>query len=192
MKAQKSEKYDYITALASARKFHEVGKKCLDQWVKTGILSPTDAFVSATNYGLALELYLKSLLIMEGATEIKGHHLDTLFEKLSDDTKQEITKAYQNAGGLERKETFYIRGRLTGTVGNEAVTTPARGTKLNQLLKNNKDIFVIFRYMFEKARTQNWEYFFFEHENLDDAISALATMAEQLLTSEEIQKVSTI
>jgi len=26
MKAQKSEKYDYITALASARKFHDVGK----------------------------------------------------------------------------------------------------------------------------------------------------------------------
>ncbi|QFY88957.1 hypothetical protein D5125_05430 [Magnetovirga frankeli] len=94
MKAQKSEKYDYITALASARKFHDVGKQYLDQWAKTGHLSATDAFVSATNYGLALELYLKSLLIMEGTTEIKGHHLDILFEKLSDDTKREITKAY--------------------------------------------------------------------------------------------------
>jgi len=87
---------------------------------------------------------------MEGSTEIKGHHLDILFEKLSDDTKREITKAYQNAGGLERKEAFYIRGRLTGSNVDEAANTPARGTKLNQLLKNNKDIFVIFRYMFEK------------------------------------------
>ena len=69
---------------------------------------------------------------------------------------------------------------------------PARGTKLNQLLKNNKDIFVIFRYMFEKARTQNWEYFFFEYENLDVAISALATVTDQFLTPEEIQKVSTV
>lgn len=120
MKAQKSDKYDYITALASARKFHDVGKKYLDQWAKTGHLSATDAFVSATNYGLALELYLKSLLIMEGATEIKGHHLDFLFEKLSDDTKREITRAYQNAGGLERKEAFYIRGRLTGSNVDEA------------------------------------------------------------------------
>ena len=192
MKAQKSEKYDYITALASARKFQDVGKKYLDQWAKAGHISPTDAFVSATNYGLALELYLKSLLIMEGVTEIKGHHLDTLFEKLSNDTKREITKAYKNAGGLERKETLYIRGRLTGTVENEALATPARGTKLNQLLKNNKDIFVIFRYMFEKARTQNWEYFFFEHENLDVAISALATVADQFLTPEEILKVSAL
>jgi len=190
MKAQKSEKYDYITALASARKFHDVGKKYLGQWGKTGHLSPTDAFVSATNYGLALELYLKSLLIMEGSTEIKGHHLDSLFEKLSDETKQEIINAYQNVGGLERKEVFYIRGRLTGSNVDEAANTPARGTKLNQLLENNKDIFVIFRYMFEKARTQNWEYFFFEYENLDVAISALSSVADQILTPEEKQKVS--
>lgn len=192
MKAQKSEKYDYITALASARKFHDVGKKYLAQWAKTGHLSPTDAFVSATNYGLALELYLKSLLIMEGNIEIKGHHLDNLFEKLSDDTKREISKTYQRAGGLERRETLHIRGRLTGAVGNEAATTPVRGTKLNQLMKNNRDIFVIFRYMFEKARTQNWEYFFFEYENLDIAISALATVANQFLTPEEIQKISAL
>ena len=94
--------------------------------------------------------------------------------------------------GLERKEAFYIRGRLTGSNVDEAANTPARGTKLNQLLKNNKDIFVIFRYMFEKARTQNWEYFFFEYENLDVAISALATVTDQFLTPEEIQKVSTV
>jgi len=43
---------------------------------------------------------------MEGSTEIKGHHLDSLFEKLSDETKQEIINAYQNVGGLERKEVF--------------------------------------------------------------------------------------
>jgi len=44
--------------------------------------------------------------------------------------------------------------------------------------------------MFEKARTQNWEYFFFEYENLDVAISALSSVADQILTPEEKQKVS--
>ena len=63
MKAKPSEKFDYITSLASASTFHDVAKGCLQQYKNTNKISPTIVFASATNYGLAIELYLKTLII---------------------------------------------------------------------------------------------------------------------------------
>lgn len=51
--------------------------------IKIQIISPTIVFASATNYGLAIELYLKTLIIMEGNNNPHGHNLDDLHNKLS-------------------------------------------------------------------------------------------------------------
>ena len=191
MKAKPSQKHDFITCLASAKKFHTIGKVCIQEYKETQRISPTDIFASATNYGLAVELYLKTLLIMEGATKIHGHHLDTLYEELPEATRSAIEKIYRNMGGNDRQETLYIRGRLEKSTADNSNPDPIRGTKIAQLLKNNRNIFATYRYMFEKARGSKWEYFWFELGNLDLLIFALSKTADEYLSPIEEQKVRT-
>lgn len=189
MKAKPSQKHDFITCLASAGKFYVIGKKCLQEHKEIEKISPTDIFASATNYGLAIELYLKTLLIMEGTIEVNGHHLDKLYEKLPATTRSAIEEIYRGMGGNERQKTLYIRGRLEGSPSENLNPEPARGTKIAQLLKNNRDIFVTYRYMFEKARSSKWDYFCFEFGNLDILVFALSKTADEYLSSIEAQKV---
>lgn len=190
MKAKPSKDYDFITSLASARKFYNVGFSCLSKYKKTKRISPTDVFVSATNYGLAIELYLKTLLIMEGTSNIRGHYLDVLFNKLTDAAKTTITKEYQNIDGCNRKKALYIRAGLEGSIPNNLNKQPIRGTKLEQVLKNNRDIFTVYRYMFENGRSKKWEYFCFEYGNLDLVVSSLEKTSNQMLSSNEREKVN--
>jgi hypothetical protein len=190
MNANPSKEYDFITSIASAKKFHDVGKSCLAKYKNTKTISPTDVFASATNYGLAVELYLKSLLIMEGDSNIKGHYLDDLYNKLTPNTKEKIKKEYQNIGGHDRKDTLYIRASMEGSNPTNSNDQPARGTKFDQVLKNNKDMFLIYRYMFENGRSQKWKYFYFEYGNLDLVISSLDKVAMGMLSPSQVQKVN--
>lgn len=192
IRAKSSKKYDYVTALAAAKRFHETARVRLERYKIQGTITPAEVFVSGTNYGLALELYLKSLLVMEGASDVHGHNLEVLFGKLTHSTQENITKKYEEAGGLERGETLYIRARLSES-SNQAdahSTAPVRCTKLKQLLRNNRDIFIVFRYMFERGRNPEWEYFYLEYSNLDIAIAALSGVSEQFLNEAELGKIN--
>ncbi len=189
MKAKASEKFDFITSLASANTFHAVAKGCLHEYKTLNKISPTIVFASATNYGLSIELYLKTLIIMEGVSRPHGHDLDILYNKLSSNLQNRINKKYQLLNGEDRKEVLYIRATLEGSEANNSNNTPTRGTKLKQLFKNNKDIFIMYRYMFEKGRTRDWEYFYFEYGNFDLSCEALKVIANDLLSETEQQKV---
>lgn len=192
MKAKPSEKFDYITSLASANTFHDVAKGCLSQYKNTNKISSTIIFASATNYGLAMELYLKTLIIMEGNNKPHGHNLDDLYNKLSPCIQKRLNKEYKSLDGEIRKETLYIRASLEKSDPNNSNNNPVRGTKLKQLFKNNKDIFIIYRYMFEQGRTKEWQYFYFEYGNFDLACEALKIVSNSLLNEQEQFKVQII
>ncbi len=189
MKAKPSEKFDYITSLASASTFHDVAKGCLQQYKNTNKISPTIVFASATNYGLAMELYLKTLIIMEGNNKPHGHNLDDLHNKLSPNIQKRLNKEYKSLDGETRKETLYIRASLEKSDPNNSNNDPERGTKLKQLFKNNNDIFIMYRYMFEQGRTKEWQYFYFEYGNFDLACEALKIVSNSLLNEQEQFKV---
>ena len=121
--------------------------------------------------------------MMEGIKP-HGHELDKLFDKLSKDTKNLLSKEYEQLGGNERKDTLYIRCALNGTKPEKPTQQPARGVKLDQLLKNNNDIFVDYRYMYENGRSNKWEYFYFEHGNLYLAVRSLKKIASKFLDNE--------
>ena len=189
MKAVPSEKFDFITSLASANTFHKVAKGCLHDYKKNNQISPTIVFASATNYGLSIELYLKTLIIMEGKNKPHGHDLNILYNKLSTNLQHRINKKYQSLNGEDRKKTLYLRASLENSNPDNSNNMPERGTKLKQLLKNNKDIFIMYRYMFEKGRQKEWEYFYFEYGNFDLACEALKIIANDLLSDKEQLKV---
>lgn len=131
---------------------------------------------------------------MEGATDVKskGHCLDVLYSSISSDTIKKIEKEYREIGGEERKNTLYLRACLEGVTPVNENNQSARGTKLHQILKNNKDIFVVYRYMFEKGRAIDWEYFYFEFGNLDLVIFSLEKIANEMLSSEQVQRLNSM
>lgn len=188
MKAKPSEKFDFITSLASSNTFHDVAKGCLHQYKNTNKISPTIIFASATNYGLAMELYLKTLIIMEGNHKPHGHKLDNLYNKLSPNIQKQLNKEYKSLDGETRKETLYIRASLEKSNPSNSNNELERETKLKQLFKNNKDIFIIYRYMFEQGRTKEWQYFYFEYGNFDLACKALKIVSNILLMSKNNSK----
>jgi len=190
MKAKKSTNYDFITSLASARSFHDVAKACLATYEETGKIKPTQVFVSATNYGLSIELYLKSILVMHGETRIRGHMLDELYMKINETSRKRIEQYYNEMGGKDRRETLYLRASLEGSQPTNKNKLPKRGVKLDQVIKNNRDMFVMYRYMFTKGRTKQWEYFFFEYGNLDLVAKALEKHAHEFLKDHESNKVN--
>ena len=189
MKAVPSEKFDFITSLASANTFHAVAKGCLNDYKKNNQISPTIVFASATNYGLSIELYLKTLIIMEGREKPHGHDLDILYNKLTTNLQHKINRKYQLLNGEDRKETLYLKASLENSNPDNLNNMPERGTKLKQLLKNNKDIFIMYRYMFERGRQKKWEYFYFEYGNFDLVCEALKIIANDLLSDKEQLKV---
>lgn len=189
MKAKPSEKFDFITSLASANTFHNVAKGCLNQYKNTNKISPTIVFASATNYGLAMELYLKTLIIMEGISKPHGHNLDDLYNKLSSNIQKRLNREYKSLDGETRKDILYLRASLENSNPNNPNNVPERGTKLKQLFKNNNDIFVMYRYMFEQGRTKEWQYFYFEYGNFDLACEALKMVSNSLLNEQEQFKV---
>jgi HEPN domain-containing protein len=192
MKAKPSKEFDFITSLASADTFHNVAKGCLYEYKKINKISPTLVFASATNYGLSLELYLKTLIIMEGNNKPHGHDLYALYNKLSEKTRKELNKKYKEIDGEIRKDTLYIRAALENSEPNNANNNPIKGTKLKQIFNNNKNIFVMYRYMFEKGRTKEWEYFYFEYGNFDLVCQSLKLISNNMLNENEKLKVNNL
>ena len=185
IKAKPSKKYDFITSLKSADVFFQIAHACLEEFEKTNKLSSAEIiFVSATNYGLAIELFLKSLLIMEGNEDIYGHDLLKLFNKLSNQTQSDLIKTYTKLLNNKDQKVLYIRASLS-TTSNEKFEQigphPIRGTKLKQILKNNQNMFTMFRYMFEQGRSEDVEQFYFEYGYFDILCEALIKVSKDFL-----------
>ena len=186
IKAKPSKKYDFMTSLKSAQEFFKIAQACLEEYEKTNKLSSTEIiFVSATNYGLEIELFLKSILIMEGNEDIHGHNLLNLFNKISNQIQSNLIKTYTKLLDNKEQKVLYIRACLSINSKEkfeQAGPHPKRGTKLKQILKNNQNIFTMFRYMFEQGRSGNVEKFYFEYGYFNILCRALIKVSEEFLS----------
>ncbi|GAA3907279.1 hypothetical protein GCM10022228_16930 [Halomonas cibimaris] len=128
---------------------------------------------------------MKTILIMEGHKNIHGHNLDNLYEKVSLKTQKEIEKKYISLGGNEKQDCLYLKARLSNSSATEEKKLPVRGVKISQVMKNNRDIFITFRYMFERGRTNKWEGFYFEFGNLNIIATSIDIIARGALNEEQ-------
>lgn len=150
----------------SAIIFYNIAHKSLKTYEETGLCTPPVIFASGTNYGLALELFLKSFLSMEGKKIQKTHSLFDLFDKLEPLTKLHLTKSYSNIIEQEEPKELFIRAVTSKNAKLLLENAPKheiRSKKLEDLLKNNHDMFTMFRYMGERARGDKVESFYFEY-----------------------------
>ncbi len=180
-----SEDYDYITSIAMANTFFATGVELLQ------MKKPSTIFAGATNIGLSLELYLKSLIVMEGNNKPNIHTLDKLYLLLSDNLKTEIEKKYRNlGGGNHNNEAFFIRGKKENSNNQNNSNSPyIKSENLITLLEQHKNIFTTFRYMSEKARSNEWKHFILEYENISILSDVLKDIIYRLLSDEQIEKI---
>jgi HEPN domain-containing protein len=98
-------------------------------------------FAFGVNAALATELYLKCLLLIDCGKFPNIHDLRLLFDRLTSETRRTLEKAHA-------KE-----------VKNDPALTIMRkhgvNTELDTLLEKGKNVFVLFRYPYEPARTDD-------------------------------------
>lgn len=183
-----SDNYDYITSIAMANTFFTTGMELLK------IKKPSTIFTGATNIGLSLELYLKSLIVMEGNSKPNIHILNKLYLLLSDNLKNEIEEKYKNSdGGNPSNEVFFIRGRKENSNNQNNNNSPyIKSENLISLLEQHKNIFITFRYMSEKARSDEWEHFILEYKNISILSDVLKDKIYSLLSGEQIAKITSV
>ncbi|CUU47048.1 HEPN domain-containing protein [Clostridium beijerinckii] len=90
------------------------------------------------NGSLAIELYLKALIVKEGHSYRNIHKIDSLFEMLNENTKREIKGIF-----LE---------------GFKSIHKKEYGLCFEKKLKENSNVFVEFRYAYEKANSADYEF----------------------------------
>ena len=176
-KAISSNDYDYITSLSMAKVFYKTGMQLIHN------KKPIYIFSGATNIALAIELYLKSLIVMEGSIKPNNHKLNELYNKLSSNLKEKIELKYKELnGGNLNNGTYFIRGRKENSNNtNNNSSSYEKSTEIIKLLQNHKNMFITFRYMCEKGRDENWEHFICEYNNLEKFIKVLEEQAYYLL-----------
>ncbi len=175
-------KFDVNTSLVCADSFMELSLKQIEiammpEHGVSGMRKISQVFTSATNMGLAIELYLKTLIIMENNTnKFRVHLLHELYSLLSKATQENLIAKYNQLGGNERKDVLYIAAS-SSTNNSKVKPQQERNISLLELLTNNCKNFVSFRYMFENGCSANWQYTHFEHGNLELAANAFRWLA---------------
>ncbi|MEA3498001.1 MAG: hypothetical protein U9R16_02965 [Campylobacterota bacterium] len=187
-KALESENYDYITALAMADVFFTTGISLLKY------KKPSAIFAGATNLGLSIEIYLKSLIVMEGNSKPNNHKLCELYRLLSGDLIKIIEKKYKEFNGADSdNDIFFIRGRKENSDSSENNYSPHNpSANISELLKQHKNMFITFRYMSEKGRSDEWEHFILEYENIKILIDILKNTSYNFLSEEQTEQISKI
>jgi HEPN domain-containing protein len=129
-------------AFVSAESFLEVAKVLLDavEQGHTRILT----LALATNSSFALEMYLKSLLLVENGDAPRTHDIHDLFHALKESTRRDLTTDHDK--WVSEHPGFV-----------EQATKEGLPTDLEELLKLGKDAFSKFRYSHEKIPSEtNW------------------------------------
>jgi len=148
------------------------------------------AAASATNRILALELYLKALLIARRLPVPKEHDLVKLAAALPDDIRKVVKTQYD-----ERNKASVVVGRpaaleLIFSSGpnlneKEQGILKKRGVRddpsLSGLLVRNKDGFISSRYLFQIPRPNEITFFTYEHHRLALLCSVLCEGLESSL-----------
>jgi hypothetical protein len=129
---------------------------------------------SATNRILALELYLKALLVGSGVPVPMVHNLVTLFNALPDQTREVITLHYDQRSIVENLLDLALSVVVCFQLDAPADNSEIRKTKeetpidltLLGLLERNNDGFIDFRYLFQRASASQTNLFEYEYRRL--------------------------
>ena len=144
---------------------------------------------SATTIALAVELYLKALLMIQGTDPKKGgHNLAALFASLNEDLRADCEArfaALPKRAGL----TAFVHLDTAPTAGRPPAVSPS-GTepgpvldKLATFLDRNKDAFVTWRYFHEVPQPDQPGRITYEFLGFVFAVDALAGCAEDRLAA---------
>lgn len=145
---------------------------------------------SATNRILALEIYLKALLVGYNLSIPWHHNLLSLYESLPQEAQRAIRLQFD-----ERNRVEYMEGKpiellvcfqLGTTLTNKdwrrtAYTSSPKDTSLTGVLKRNKDGFVLSRYLFQQAKFDQETVFWYEHWRLGNICRAVCELLEVAL-----------
>ena len=96
------------------------------------------------NESLSVELYLKAILLFEKNEIKRTHHFDELFKLLSKESQDEIIKFFNNNIDEEKVQ---LKSSL------ESIYNKKFTDELAEILPHYKNLFVDFRYIFEKNLT---------------------------------------
>lgn len=187
------EENDYITSYGSAICFWSLARIYTQIYEATRSITPFEIFASATSYGLAIELLLKTIISGEsGKKPNKTHDLYRLFEKIDKDTQDAICKKYDFYIYGNKKSELFLRGVTSENskekFNNSTSPNKKREKDIKSLLANNQDIFAQFRYMSERARTEEVEYFYFEYGYFDVLCEVLIEIIQERLAAENVDR----
>lgn len=137
-------------------------------------VDPGEALASATNRILALELYLKALLVGSSVPVPMVHNLVILFSHLPEATKVEIVSHYeqrcQAVDWTERSVSYILCFQLDVPVDSTAIGETVEATPIDLtlvgLLERNNDGFIDSRYLFQRASANEANSFEYEFQHL--------------------------
>jgi hypothetical protein len=132
------------------------------------------AISSATNRVLALELYIKALLMGTGVPVPKDHDLVVLFDSIPDDLRQKIRRLFDElvtrmpVGARWAIHIHYGLGSKPDSVTPEEVkrASPSCDDSLDAMLERNRKGFVSSRYLFQDAKRNELGCFTYDHRLL--------------------------
>lgn len=147
-----------------------------------------EAVASATNRVLALELYLKSLLIGAGVEFPADHDLPTLYGRLPAYIQTEIEHEFHKKSFVADNPNILAQGiywfQLTHKPGRHieklAEPKPVDNT-LAGLLERNRRAFVESRYLFDQAKFEESSVFVYEFLRLAILCDVLCKLLEESL-----------
>ncbi|XYJ11392.1 hypothetical protein ACSUZJ_05235 [Telluria sp. B2] len=147
---------------------------------------------SATNRILALELYLKALLVGASVQFPANHDLLALFRALPEDIRKDIEAGYEERRGLADDPavfaTVVLRFQLTHTPRQpiEELPEPKQiDRSLVALLERNRNGFVESRYLFDQASFDAPSLFVYEHLRLAVLCGVLCNLLETELQNRQ-------
>jgi hypothetical protein len=147
-----------------------------------------EAIASATNRVLALELYLKALLIGAGVHFPADHDLPTLYQTLPEYIRIEVEKEFSKKKAIADDPNILAQGihwfQLTQKPGQsieKLAKAPRIDNTLVGLLERNRKAFIESRYLFDKAKFHESSIFVYEHLRLALLCSVLCTLLEDSL-----------
>lgn len=182
-------------AIQSADAFLKLSKSFLDS-VGTDMQSSHQRAVrdlggmiaSATNLSLAVELYLKSLRLLQSLDPTTDHDLWALFQGLPEWLKDSVAREYQkNNKGVPTGVAVSFELAMAPRVPGEAEVQelnrqrPANDNSLDAVLKRSRNAFQTWRYLHEKGDSQRIVMFRYDFHFLGCAAMALRTIAIDLL-----------
>jgi hypothetical protein len=126
-----------------------------------------DLAVCATSLGFAIELYLKSLLMLVGKVVPKSHDLGKLYDKIPVSVKEYIEDVYNTK---RPEQVHQLRGRVSFTLAKGPLDEPQWDDcnkvplVLTDLLARSRDLFQSWRYVCEYRQPRDGHYQFHQFE----------------------------